>query len=84
MNTTIADVYWATWLIVLFGAPEAYAVATGHTDWTLSGTTWRWFDVIPGQTIWQWSIVHLLLAMFMTWLWLHMVFGIFKVWGGHW
>lgn len=79
----VADAYWAVWIVVLFGLPEFYFLGTGQPQDTLSETTWRWFDVVPGQTVWEWSIAHLLLAVFLTWLWLHMVLGIFRVWGAH-
>lgn len=79
----LADLYWALWLVVLFGVPETIALATGHDEWTLSETAWRWFNVVPGQTVRQWTIVHFLLAAFMIWLTLHMVFRAFTVWRIH-
>ncbi len=70
--------YWAAWLIVAFGVPEALALITKHYEWTLSDTIWRWCDVLPGQTIWQWKAVHFFLLGFMTWLWLHLVLALFR------
>lgn len=75
--------YWAAWLILGFGVPEGIALGTGHAQWTLSETAWNWFDVLPGQTVRQWTIVHFLLAGFMTWLTLHLVFRAFTVWHIH-
>lgn len=72
--------YWAAWFVVAFGLPEGIALGTGHPENTLSETVWRWFDVTPGSTLRQWSIVHLVLALGMTWLWAHMVFRAFTVW----
>jgi hypothetical protein len=70
--------YWAAWILLGFGVPEGYALITKHYEWTLSDTTWRWFDVLPGQTIWQWKAAHLLLLFFMLWLSLHLVFRLFR------
>ena len=67
--------YWVVvWGLLGFGLPEGIALGTGHPEWTLSETVWRLFDVIPGQTLWQWSIVHFLLFAAMTWLMIHFVF----------
>lgn len=82
MNTVLADIYWATWFVLGFGGFEGWALASGQPQYTLSDTTWRWFDVVPGQTIWQWSIVHLVFAFFLTWAWLHLVLHMYTVWGG--
>lgn len=76
--------YWVVvWGVLGFGVPETYALATGHGEWTLSETVWRLFDVVPGSTFKQWSIVHFLLAAAMTWLYVHFVFGIFRIWRLH-
>lgn len=75
--------YWAGWLILGFGLPEGIALGTSHPEWTLSETAWNWFDVTPGSTIRQWSIVHFLLAIGMSWLWVHMVFRAWTVWRYH-
>jgi hypothetical protein len=70
--------YWAAWLLVGFGVPEGIALFTGHGENTLSETVWRWCDVLPGQTIWQWKAVHFFLLVFMIWLTLHLVLRIFR------
>jgi hypothetical protein len=75
--------YWAAWLLLGFGVPEGIALGTGHGEWTLSETAWNWFDVLPGQTPRQWSIVHFILCIFMTWLWVHMVVRAWTVWRIH-
>lgn len=75
--------YWAAWLILGFGLPEGIALGTGHAQWTLSETAWGWFDVVPGQTWRHWTIVHGLLVVFMSWLWLHMCLRAFTVWRSH-
>ena len=72
--------YWAAWLVVAFGVPEGVAVFTGHPENTLSETVWRWFDVVPGKTLTQWSIAHFILLVLMLWLFGHFVLGIWRVW----
>jgi hypothetical protein len=78
MRHLLYEWYWAIWIVVLFGGPEAIALATGHPEDTLSEVTWHWFDVAPGQTIWTYSIQHFILVVLMTWLYFHIVFGIFR------
>jgi hypothetical protein len=70
--------YWAIWLVIGFGAPEAYALVTKHYEWTFSDWIWRVFDVVPGQTLWQWKAAHYLLLVFMLWLFCHFVFALFR------
>lgn len=66
--------YWAAWILVGFLAPEMWALLSGRPENTLSDTVWHWCDVTPGKTVWTWSILHLLLAFFLVWLFGHMVF----------
>ena len=75
---TWADVYWPVWFLLLFGVPEAIALRTHHTEWTLSGWIWRVCDVLPGSTLLQWTALHIFLAAFLLWLLVHMVFGIWR------
>lgn len=76
--------YWTVgWGLLGFGLPETLALATGHPEFTLSDTVWRLFDVLPGQTPIQWSILHFVLAMAMTWLWIHFVLQGIRVWHSH-
>lgn len=70
--------YWAAWLLLGFGVPEGWALITRHYESTLSETAWRWFDVMPGQTVYQWKAVHFLLFAFMVWLTLHLCFALFR------
>ena len=79
-----ATIYWVgIWGLLGFGLPEGIALGTGHPQWTLSDTVWRLFDVLPGQTPVQWSILHFALFMFMTWLWVHFVLQGVRVWHSH-
>lgn len=70
--------YWFLWLAVGFGIPEGIAIARHRTEDTLSGTVWHWCDVAPGNTLAHWSALHLFLAFILLWLFLHLVFGIFR------
>lgn len=72
--------YWALWLLVGFGVPEAWALATHRPQNTLSDTVWSWFDVVPGKTIAEWSILHFILLVFLLWAFGHLAFGVWKVW----
>lgn len=65
--------YWAAYLVIGFGVPETIALVSKRYKNTLSETVWHWCDVLPGQTLWQWSATHFFLFAFMTWLWVHMI-----------
>jgi hypothetical protein len=75
---TFANIYWPIWIVVLFGVPEAVALLTKHPEGTLSDWVWRVFDVLPGDTLWEWKAAHLLLLCFMVWLTLHLAFRIWR------
>jgi hypothetical protein len=70
--------YWAAWIMIGFLVPELYAVFTKNYKNTLSDTTWTWFDVVPGQTFWQFSLLHFLLLGALTLLELHLGFAIVR------
>lgn len=79
MSTPLVTLYWlVVWLAIGFGVPETLALATGNPQWTLSETAWRVLDVLPGQTVWQWKFLHVLVSGLLFWLWLHISFGIWK------
>ena len=82
-GTALATFYWVVIWGGAFGAVESYALFSGHPEWTLSECIWRLIDYVPGQTIKQWSIVHLLAALFMTWLYGHFIFGMWHTWRTH-
>ena len=72
---TIAWVMWG----VIFVVVEGIALADRDYNDTLSEHVWKWFRVrgaMPTKTGWA---LRGILAVFMTWLWGHMVFG---WWGG--
>lgn len=71
--------YWLVWLVIGFGVPEAWAIISGHPQYTLSDTVWRIFQVEPlDPTPWHWKFVHFILAAFMLWLTGHFVFRIWR------
>ena len=71
----IADIYWfGFWLLLGFGGFETYALASGHPEMTLSDTTWRGLDVLPGQTPLQWNLLHIIAAVALQIVVLHLVF----------
>ena len=72
------SLYWAAWLLLGFGVPEAIALVTHHPERTLSDAVWRWFDVLPGQTVWQWKFVHFILLAIVVWLAGHLAFRIWR------
>lgn len=71
-------IYWAAWLLLGFGIPETIALVSHHPENTLSEVVWRWFDVLPGQTLWQWKFVHFILLAFLVWLAGHLAFRIWR------
>jgi hypothetical protein len=78
MRHSWADWYWPAWLVIGFGVPEFVALRTGHPEWTFSDWIWRVTDTLPGSTIWEWTAIHVFLALFLIWLTLHLVFGIWR------
>lgn len=62
------DWYWTTWLLVVFGGMEGWALASGHPERTFSEFIWRVCDVLPGQTVKQWTFVHYALIVTLIWL----------------
>ena len=69
--------FWAV-LLIIGGVVETVALATGHPEWTLSEFVWRACNVTPGQSIYKWTAVHVLLALALIWLWFHFVFRIWR------
>lgn len=70
--------YWWAWLGA-FVVPEFVALGTGHPENTFSDFVWKVCDVLPGQTIRQWTWAHYGLAVLMLWLPFHFVF---RMWAG--
>lgn len=66
------SIYWAAWLLLGFGVPEAWALISGHPERTLSEQVWTLEGSGP-------TIMRYLVAAFCLWLSLHMVFRDFRV-----
>jgi hypothetical protein len=71
------NLFW-TVLLAIGWTVEVIAIVTKHYAWTFSEFIWRVCDVLPGQTIWQWRFIHLLLLVFMLWLTIHLAFRIWR------
>jgi type II secretory pathway component PulF len=71
-------IYWACWLLIGFCVPEFFALITRRSNSTLSGFVWFLCDITPGRTDWSWTAVHLFVAMFLIWLFIHLAFGYFR------
>lgn len=65
--------WWVVWLMVGFGVPEAVALFMHQPQRTLSDHVWAAEGSGP-------TIVRYLVAAFLVWLTLHMVFKGFRVW----
>jgi hypothetical protein len=77
--------WWLSWFTVSFVTfilPEAYCLVTGHVANTLSWTVWRAESFLPGESVWHWTALHVLLggALFVGLVWLacHLFFGIWR------
>jgi uncharacterized membrane protein YhaH (DUF805 family) len=70
--------YWAAFLLLGFLVPETIALIRRRPQDTLSDTVWRWCEVTPGSTMAHWTALHVFVALFMGWLWFHIVFGIWR------
>lgn len=79
------SIYWTCWFgafITAFLIPELWALFTGHPDNTLSANVWRLEQIAPGQHVWQWTALHVLIAgllvVVLGWLLFHLAFGIWR------
>lgn len=80
---TWADWYWLAWLGAVFGMflpVELWAVFSGRSYDTLSDTMWKWTNVDLGHPFdfLRWTWPHWLLAIFMCWLTVHLVWGLLR------
>jgi hypothetical protein len=82
-DVTFWSAYWLGWFILTFVVgflpAEIYALAT-NTQHTLSWTIWHLEGFLPGQSVVNWTAVHVLvggaLLLVLGWLIGHLVFGI--------
>lgn len=74
--------YWRLyWLIFLLGGflvPETVALIRKRPGDTLSEAVWHWCQVTPGNTFTTWTALHVLVAFFMVWLFVHLVLGYWR------
>ena len=70
--------YWTGWLIWTFGASMpvvAWAFLSGNPQDDLAETMWRWTGADGGPQPWYRHLARVLLAVFLTWLTIHLTFG---------
>jgi hypothetical protein len=79
------SVYWLVWFLVSIGsfmAVEFWALARGRGQDTLSAQIWRLEQFLPGQNLWQWTALHVLIGgglfVLLGWLIGHFVFGVWR------
>lgn len=75
---------WIIWLTIVFasfGILEGIALTISKND-TLSDVTWKWFQIIPGQPFYEWTLGHLIavavLAIIAIVLVLHLGLGLWR------
>lgn len=77
-RTTWVTLYWLVgWFAIGFGVPETLAIITKHREWTFSDTVWRICETMPGQTIWQYTLIHVIIGLALLAVFVHLVFGVF-------
>lgn len=70
--------YWLLWGLIGFLVPETIALVRSRRGDTLSEAVWFWCKVTPGNTVFHWSALHVFAALFMLWLFVHLMFGIWR------
>lgn len=77
--------YWLAWFltsVASFAAVEFWALASHRPQDTLSAQVWRLEQFLPGDSLWQWTALHVLiggvLGVLLIWLLLHFVLGIWR------
>lgn len=78
-------VFWIVWFfgsVATFMVMEFAMLAKGRPQDTLSAQVWRLEQLLPGQNLWQWTALHVLiggaLGVLLIWLLLHFVLGIWR------
>lgn len=79
------SIYWIVWasvMFVSFAIPEFWALANSRPEDTLSENVWRLEQFLPGQDIWHWTALHILIGgvLFLVcgWLALHLSAGLWR------
>ena len=70
--SAVYAVLWIGW-VAGFLAIELTAIFTGHSRFTLSAFVWRLEEINRA-----WTFLRYFVAVFCAWLFLHMVFGLFR------
>ena len=79
MKVTYGSWYWPAWLaatVVTFLVVEVYALASGHSENTLSDWVWRTLKITSRTTVSTWSAADALSfgvwVVLITWLTFHL------------
>lgn len=79
------SIFWAVWFgtsVLTFMVVEFWALAARRPQDTLSAQVWRLEQMAPGESLWQWTALHVLVggALFVLLAWLigHFVFGLWR------
>lgn len=70
--------YWLGFLLIGFLVPEVIALVRKQRGDTLSEAVWYWCKVTPGNTITTWTALHVFVALFMLWLFVHLMLGFWR------
>ncbi len=70
--------YWLGFLLVGFLVPEVVALVRSKPGDTLSEAVWYWCRVTPGNTFTTWTALHVFVALFMLWLFVHLMLGYWR------
>lgn len=72
---------WLAFVFVSFGILEGIALSISAKN-TLSDTVWNWFNIVPGQSVYNWTLPHLIAAIVLTTISLvlifHLALGLFR------
>lgn len=72
---------WLAFVFVSFGVLEGIALSISAKN-TLSDTIWNWFNVVPGQSVYNWTLPHVIAAIVLTTISLvlifHLALGLFR------
>lgn len=70
--------WWAGWLFAGLLVEVVALVDKKVHQGTLSQAVWTWCRVTPGQPWTTWTAFHVLFALAMLWLFVHLVLGYWR------
>lgn len=70
--------YWLAFLLLGFLVPETIALIRRQRGDTLSEAVWYWCQVTPGNSLTTWTALHVFVALFMVWLFVHLMLGFWR------